>query len=154
MTRTKQALVKVWNNLESDYVKQKMVHDERDVRVCLQLYVCVRCGGLYVELYFSVPVLDAHTLMTQITTMYTDTYVHTYVRKRSSSGASSSTRRRTRGSRPPTTTTPTSSTSSAPGSTCVLLLLWFHPRLLTMAHPLCGPKPHSLHQPIPAPHYR
>lgn len=32
VTRTKQALVKVWNNLESDYVKQKMANDERDVR--------------------------------------------------------------------------------------------------------------------------
>lgn len=49
MTRTKQALVKVWNNLESDYVKQKMAHDERDVRAC----VCfVWCGGLYMELSF------------------------------------------------------------------------------------------------------
>jgi len=31
VTRTKQALVKVWNSLESDYVKQKMANDERDV---------------------------------------------------------------------------------------------------------------------------
>lgn len=33
MTRTKQSLVKVWNNLKSDHVKGKMSNDERDVSV-------------------------------------------------------------------------------------------------------------------------
>ena len=31
VTKTKQALVKVYNNLESDYVKSKIANDERDV---------------------------------------------------------------------------------------------------------------------------
>jgi hypothetical protein len=31
VTRTKQSLVKVWNNLKSDHVKGKMSNDERDV---------------------------------------------------------------------------------------------------------------------------
>lgn len=33
VTKTKQALVKVYNNLESDYVKNKIANDERDVRI-------------------------------------------------------------------------------------------------------------------------
>jgi len=33
VTRTKQSLVKVWNNLKSDHVKGKMSNDERDVSV-------------------------------------------------------------------------------------------------------------------------
>ena len=37
MTATKQALVKVWNNLESDFVKGKLVNDERDVRACVRV---------------------------------------------------------------------------------------------------------------------
>lgn len=31
VTRTKQSLVKIWNNLESEYVKGKISNDERDV---------------------------------------------------------------------------------------------------------------------------
>lgn len=40
VTRTKQALVKVWNSLESDYVKQKMANDERDVSERVLLLCC------------------------------------------------------------------------------------------------------------------
>jgi hypothetical protein len=44
VTRSKQALVKVWNNLESDYVKQKMANDERDVSVLLACLVAWLVG--------------------------------------------------------------------------------------------------------------
>lgn len=36
VTRTKQSLVKIWNNLESEYVKGKMSNDERDVSTYLE----------------------------------------------------------------------------------------------------------------------
>ena len=41
VTRTKQTLVKVYNNLESDYVKNKIANDERDVRPLMSTWLCL-----------------------------------------------------------------------------------------------------------------